>query len=128
MLDQTLNTPGLLTSEMDTNYPTYILVPITCAYHPTPPSYHAHPAHFLCPAHSSAMPTLPVVELRPSHSVLRSEGGVPPGCRGRRGWSPLGGGGGHTLGCPILGVWGRGEDKGDLVIINHLTLHKHLLT
>ena len=74
------------------------------------------------------MPTLQVVELHLSHSVLRSEGGVPLGCQGRRGWTLLGRGGGHTPGCLILGVWGRGEDKGELVIINHLFLHKHLLT
>ena len=107
VLDQTPNTPGLLTFEMNTNYP-------HISYHPTPhsTSCHAHPAHLLCPAHLSAMPTLQVVELRPSHSVLHSGGDVPPGCRGRRGWTLLGGGGGHTLGCPILGVRRRGEGKG----------------
>ena len=119
VLDQTSNTPGLLTSEMDTNY---------LHISPTPHSCHAHPAHLLCPAHSSALPTLQVVELRPSHSVLRSEGDVPPGCQGRRGWTLLGGGGGHTPGCPILEWWGRGRAKGELVIITHLFLHKHLLT
>ena len=119
MLDQTSNTPGLLTSEMDTNYlhisPHTPL--LSCSPRPPPvPSpliYHAHLA-------SGGAASL--------HSVLRSEGDVPSGCRGRRGWTPLGGGGGHTLGCLILGVWGRGEDKGELVIINHLFLHKHLLT
>ena len=114
VLDQTSNTPGLSTSEMDTNYSTVMSITVML----TPPTYCAPPTHLPCPPCKwwSCVPRTLCCLVKGMCPLVVGGGGMDPAWRRT-----------HS-GLPDTGVVGEGEDKGELVIITHLFLHKHLLT
>ena len=123
VLDQTSNTPGLLTSEMDTNY--LCISPhstfLSCSPRPPPVPPPPTPTHLPCPPCKwwSCVPHTLCCAVKGVYPLVVREGGSGPCLEEEE----------DTL--RVARYWGcrgGGRTKGELVIINHLTLYKHLLT